>query len=133
MVVRGMAHLAARQTLKPVLIMFCVDLLLPCVLLIACAQFVREYPGSAEVRQDLQIATKFAPYPYRIGVQSIIQACDETLERVEADVSIRRMKPRGRAAVLDLSSCRRCSSSRGGQPLVRGCSVRALATSYGEG
>lgn len=51
------------------------------------AQFVREYPGDAKVRQDLQIATKFAPYPYRIGSQSIITACDETLERVEADVS----------------------------------------------
>lgn len=52
------------------------------------AQFVREYPGDAKVRQDLQIATKFAPYPYRIGSQSIITACDETLERVEADVSV---------------------------------------------
>eukprot|EP00904_Undaria_pinnatifida_P000788 jgi/Undpi1/1070/HiC_scaffold_10.g04533.m1 len=48
-------------------------------------QFVREYPGEAKVREDLQIATKFAPYPYRIGSQSIITACDETLERVEAD------------------------------------------------
>lgn len=51
-------------------------------------QFVREYPGEAKVREDLQIATKFAPYPYRIGSQSIITACDETLERVEADVSV---------------------------------------------
>ena len=51
-------------------------------------QFVREYPGDANVRQDLQIATKFAPYPYRIGSQSIVTACDETLERVEADVSV---------------------------------------------
>ena len=51
-------------------------------------QFVREYPGSDKVRQDLQIATKFAPYPYRIGSESIVKACDETLERVEADVSV---------------------------------------------
>ncbi|CAM9880417.1 unnamed protein product [Scytosiphon promiscuus] len=48
-------------------------------------KFVREYPGSEKVREDLQIATKFAPYPYRIGSQSIVKACDETLERVEAD------------------------------------------------
>lgn len=32
------------------------------------------------------MATKFAPYPYRIGSQSIVKACDETLERLEADV-----------------------------------------------
>ncbi|CAM9913372.1 unnamed protein product [Ectocarpus fasciculatus] len=48
-------------------------------------KFVREYPGSDKVRGDLQIATKFAPYPYRVGSQSIVKACDETLERVGAD------------------------------------------------
>ncbi|CAM9670094.1 unnamed protein product, partial [Ascophyllum nodosum] len=48
-------------------------------------KFVREYPGDARARRDLRIATKFAPYPYRIGSQSIVRACDETLERVGAN------------------------------------------------
>lgn len=41
------------------------------------------------MRDDLRVATKFAPYPYRIGSQSIVKACEETLERLEADVSMR--------------------------------------------
>lgn len=52
----------------------------------ALLQFVREYPGPASVREDVRVATKFAPYPYRIGSQSIVKACEETLERLEADV-----------------------------------------------
>ena len=54
--------------------------------LFSWSQFVREYPGDARARRDLRIATKFAPYPYRIGSQSIVRACDETLERVGANV-----------------------------------------------
>ncbi|CAM9803916.1 unnamed protein product [Discosporangium mesarthrocarpum] len=48
-------------------------------------KFLREYPGSANVREGVQIATKFAPYPYRIGCGSIIKACDETLERLKME------------------------------------------------
>lgn len=51
-------------------------------------QFAREYPGAASVKNDVRIATKFAPYPYRIGSQSIVKACDETLRRLDADVSV---------------------------------------------
>ncbi|CAM9342752.1 unnamed protein product [Choristocarpus tenellus] len=48
-------------------------------------KFLNEYPGATKVREGVQIATKFAPYPYRIGRDSIVKACDETLERMEIE------------------------------------------------
>eukprot|EP00611_Tribonema_gayanum_P027636 TRINITY_DN6895_c0_g1_i3.p1 TRINITY_DN6895_c0_g1~~TRINITY_DN6895_c0_g1_i3.p1 ORF type:complete len:286 (-),score=107.54 TRINITY_DN6895_c0_g1_i3:133-990(-) len=49
-------------------------------------KFIREYPGAASKRDDIRVATKFAPYPFRIGEGSMRQACQETLDRLERPV-----------------------------------------------
>ncbi|CAM9483276.1 unnamed protein product [Phaeothamnion confervicola] len=45
-------------------------------------QFIREYKGPQKMRDGIRVATKFAPYPTRIGPGSILRACDETLGRL---------------------------------------------------
>ena len=37
--------------------------------------FVRSYPGSAEVQGNIRIATKLAPYPWRIASAQFAAAC----------------------------------------------------------
>lgn len=49
-------------------------------------KFIAEYNGTAKQREDIRVATKFAPYPYRIGELSMRTACAETLERINRPV-----------------------------------------------
>ncbi|PNW83897.1 hypothetical protein CHLRE_04g216350v5 [Chlamydomonas reinhardtii] len=45
-------------------------------------QFVREYPGSDRVRNNLHIATKFAAYPWRVLPGNVVAACKGSLRRL---------------------------------------------------
>eukprot|EP00882_Tetradesmus_deserticola_P030036 GHRQ01033691.1.p1 GENE.GHRQ01033691.1~~GHRQ01033691.1.p1 ORF type:complete len:275 (+),score=117.78 GHRQ01033691.1:36-827(+) len=44
-------------------------------------QFITEYPGSANVRDNLHVATKFAAYPWRVTPRNIVAACRGSLRR----------------------------------------------------
>jgi len=48
---------------------------------ILLGKFIQSYKGGP--RDDIRVATKFAPYPWRVGRGSIVQACRETLERLQ--------------------------------------------------
>lgn len=45
-------------------------------------QFVREYPGSERQRNNICIATKLAPYPWRITSGQFVAACKGSLRRL---------------------------------------------------
>lgn len=45
-------------------------------------QFVREYPGSDRQRNNICIATKLAPYPWRITSGQFVAACKGSLRRL---------------------------------------------------
>lgn len=45
-------------------------------------QFVREYPGSDKERNNICIATKLAPYPWRITSGQFVAACKGSLRRL---------------------------------------------------
>lgn len=48
-------------------------------------KFIREYPGSDRVRDNLHVATKFAAYPWRIFPGSMVSACKGSLQRLGAE------------------------------------------------
>lgn len=45
-------------------------------------RFVREYPGSAQMRDDVHIATKLAAYPWRVAPGQWVNACKSSLKRM---------------------------------------------------
>ncbi|KAG2432713.1 hypothetical protein HYH02_006696 [Chlamydomonas schloesseri] len=45
-------------------------------------QFIREYPGSDRVRDNIHIATKFAAYPWRVLPGNVVAACKGSLRRL---------------------------------------------------
>lgn len=48
-------------------------------------KFVREYPGSARVRNQIHIATKLAAYPWRLTPKQWVNACKSSLKRIGAE------------------------------------------------
>jgi pyridoxine 4-dehydrogenase len=46
-------------------------------------RFVREYPGSESVRDNIHIATKLAAYPWRVTPGNMVAACRGSLRRLE--------------------------------------------------
>ncbi|GAX83176.1 hypothetical protein CEUSTIGMA_g10602.t1 [Chlamydomonas eustigma] len=48
-------------------------------------RFINEYPGSDRVRDNINIATKFAAYPWRILPGNVVAACKGSLERLGTD------------------------------------------------
>jgi len=48
-------------------------------------KFKREYAGSESQRSNIRIATKFAPYPWRVTSQQFAAACRGSLRRLGSD------------------------------------------------
>lgn len=48
-------------------------------------QFIKEYPGSDRVRDNVKIATKLAAYPWRLAPSQWVSACRASLKRLGAD------------------------------------------------
>lgn len=48
-------------------------------------KFIREYPGKAQAAKNVNIATKFAAYPWRLTPAQIVSACKGSLRRLEME------------------------------------------------
>ncbi|KAG0605432.1 hypothetical protein M758_9G058400 [Ceratodon purpureus] len=48
-------------------------------------KFIREYPGKEQVAKNVNIATKFAAYPWRLTPSQIVSACKGSLKRLEME------------------------------------------------
>jgi pyridoxine 4-dehydrogenase len=48
-------------------------------------KFVKEYPGSTRVRNQIHIATKLAAYPWRLTPSQWVGACKNSLKRIGAE------------------------------------------------
>ncbi|KAH7307120.1 hypothetical protein KP509_22G046600 [Ceratopteris richardii] len=47
--------------------------------------FIREFPGSEQKRKSINIATKFAAYPWRLTARQVVLACKGSLRRLQCD------------------------------------------------
>ncbi|KAL1532079.1 Pyridoxine 4-dehydrogenase [Salvia divinorum] len=47
--------------------------------------FIREFPGNKQVRDNIVIATKFAAYPWRVTPNQFVEACRSSLDRIQLD------------------------------------------------
>ncbi|KAH9307698.1 hypothetical protein KI387_035609, partial [Taxus chinensis] len=48
-------------------------------------KFIREFPGPKRVRSNINIATKFAAYPWRLTSGQFVQACKSSLGRLQIE------------------------------------------------
>ncbi|GAB4823494.1 hypothetical protein N2152v2_010540 [Parachlorella kessleri] len=48
-------------------------------------QFIEEYPGSGRVRNNVRVATKLAPYPWRLTTKQWVDACKASLARTRQE------------------------------------------------
>uniref|UniRef100_A0A1D1XM44 Putative oxidoreductase At1g06690, chloroplastic n=1 Tax=Anthurium amnicola TaxID=1678845 RepID=A0A1D1XM44_9ARAE len=48
-------------------------------------KFIREFPGSKAVRDNIVIATKFAAYPWRLTSGQFVKACKSSLDRLQVE------------------------------------------------
>eukprot|EP00249_Psilotum_nudum_P005119 c18599_g1_i1 orf=688-1674(-) len=48
-------------------------------------RFIREFPGSKKVCKNINIATKFAAYPWRLTPGQLVHACKASLRRLQLD------------------------------------------------
>ncbi|MCL7048105.1 hypothetical protein MKW94_008335 [Papaver nudicaule] len=48
-------------------------------------KFLQEFKGQSRVRDDIVIATKFAPYPWRLTSGQFVKACKASLDRMEIE------------------------------------------------
>lgn len=48
-------------------------------------KFIHEFPGSDRMRRNINIATKFAAYPWRLTSRQLVLACKASLKRLRCD------------------------------------------------
>ncbi|GAQ77734.1 NAD(P)-linked oxidoreductase superfamily protein [Klebsormidium nitens] len=48
-------------------------------------KFIREYPGSEESKANIHVASKFAPYPWRITTGQMVDACKASAKRLQME------------------------------------------------
>lgn len=48
-------------------------------------KFIREFPGPERVRRNINVATKFAAYPWRLTSRQLVLACKASLKRLQCD------------------------------------------------
>ncbi|OVA04754.1 Aldo/keto reductase [Macleaya cordata] len=48
-------------------------------------KFIQDFQGQSRVRDDIVIATKFAPYPWRLTPGQFVKACKSSLDRMQIE------------------------------------------------
>ena len=81
-------------------------------------KFIREYPGEDEKKNQIILATKFAPYPWRVTSKSFVNAAKESAKRFGKDK-------------IDLGQLHWSTGNY--QPLQEGALWSGIADAYEEG